>query len=77
MKSNIEKRVLNIVKEETMHLDMDSFNKHETFESIGLDSLDKVEILMHIEDEFEIEIYDDISDSFKSPEDIIKYISKL
>jgi acyl carrier protein len=38
------------------------------------DSLDAVEIMMALEDEFEIEIPDEDAESFKNIGDIVKYI---
>ena len=38
------------------------------------DSLDAVEIIMAIEDEFEIEIPDEEAEKFQSVNDIIKYV---
>ena len=40
---------------------------------IGLDSLDAVEIIMAIEDEFDIEIPDDDAEKFQLIGDIVKY----
>lgn len=40
------------------------------------DSLDAVEIIMALEDEFSIEIPDEDSESFKNIGDIVKYIEK-
>ncbi|WP_027701570.1 acyl carrier protein [Metaclostridioides mangenotii] len=38
------------------------------------DSLDAVEIIMALEDEFELEISDEDAENFKSIGDIVKYI---
>ncbi|MGV8145901.1 MAG: acyl carrier protein [Alkaliphilus sp.] len=40
------------------------------------DSLDAVEIIMAIEDEFGIEISDDIGESFKTIGDIVKFVEE-
>lgn len=44
------------------------------FKDLGLDSLDFVEVIMAIEDEFGFEIPDGDSDSMKTPRDIYQYI---
>uniref|UniRef100_A0A914QH15 Acyl carrier protein n=1 Tax=Panagrolaimus davidi TaxID=227884 RepID=A0A914QH15_9BILA len=44
------------------------------FKDLGLDSLDHVEIIMAIEDEFGFEIPDGDSDRLKTPKDIFRYI---
>ena len=38
------------------------------------DSLDAVEIMMALEDEFEIEVPDDVAEGFKNIGDIVKYV---
>lgn len=40
------------------------------------DSLDAVEIIMAIEDEFEIEIPDEDAEKFQSVADIVKYVEE-
>lgn len=44
-------------------------------DDLGLDSLDQVEIVMHIEDEFLFEIPDKDAERFQRPIDIIKYLT--
>lgn len=43
-------------------------------EDLEADSLDAVEIMMALEDEFEIEIPDEDAEAFKSVGDIVEYI---
>lgn len=43
-------------------------------EDLGADSLDAVELIMSIEDEFNIEIEDDVTNNLKSVKDIVDYI---
>ncbi|MDY0234941.1 MAG: acyl carrier protein [Gudongella sp.] len=38
------------------------------------DSLDAVEIMMALEDEFEIEVPDDVAEGFKNIGEIVKYV---
>uniref|UniRef100_A0A914M2T5 Acyl carrier protein n=1 Tax=Meloidogyne incognita TaxID=6306 RepID=A0A914M2T5_MELIC len=44
------------------------------FKDLGLDSLDFVEVIIALEDEFDFEIPDGDSDRMKTPRDIYKYI---
>ncbi|KAI6233724.1 Acyl carrier protein [Aphelenchoides fujianensis] len=44
------------------------------FTDLGLDSLDFVEVIMAIEDEFQFEIPDGDSDRMKTPRDVFQYI---
>ncbi len=43
-------------------------------DDLNADSLDAVEIIMSIEDEFDIEIPDDIAEGFRTIQDIMDYI---
>ena len=43
-------------------------------EDLGLDSLDHVEIIMSLEDEFGFEIPDKDAERLKTPRDVFKYI---
>ena len=46
-----------------------------TFEELNLDSLDMVEIIMAIEDEFGIEISDEDGEKIKSVGDAVAYVA--
>lgn len=56
------------------HLEMDAeeITEATTFEDLGVDSLDTVEIMMEMEDEFGIEIK--AAEVGKSVADLVKYI---
>ncbi len=43
-------------------------------EDLGADSLDVVELLMAIEDEFEVEVPDEEIENIKTISDLVKYI---
>jgi len=43
-------------------------------EELGADSLDVVDLLMSIEDEFEVEVPDEEIENMKNVEDIVSYI---
>lgn len=45
------------------------------FDSMDIDSIDAVEIIMAIEDEFEIQIPDEIAAKFNSVGDIVAYLN--
>jgi acyl carrier protein len=44
---------------------------------MDIDSIDAVEIIMAIEDEFEVEIPDDVAESFTTIADIITYLNSI
>ena len=45
-------------------------------EDLGADSLDVVDIVMSIEDEFEIEVPDEVIENVKTVGDIIKFVEE-
>ena len=46
-------------------------------EELGADSLDVVELLMSIEDEFEVEIPDEEIENLKTIGDVVEYIQSI
>ncbi len=46
-------------------------------EDLEADSLDAVEIIMSIEDEYGVEIPDDVATEFKSIRDIVEYVESV
>ena len=59
------------------HLDVEEANIQETSsiaDDLGADSLDVVDLVMAIEDEFSIEIPEDQVENIKTVGDIVKYI---
>ena len=46
-------------------------------QDLGADSLDAVEVVMALEDEFDIEIEDDAAQNIKTIGDIVSYIESL
>lgn len=45
-------------------------------DDLGADSLDAVELIMAIEDEFDVEIPDDVATGMKTVQDIIDFLEK-
>lgn len=48
-----------------------------SFEDLGADSLDIVELIMAIEDEYEIQVADDEAEKAKTVGDVVQYINSL
>lgn len=46
-------------------------------EDIGADSLDTVEILLNIENEFGIELNDEVVENFTTFKDVVEYVESL
>eukprot|EP01112_Ceratiomyxa_fruticulosa_P000890 TRINITY_DN1083_c0_g1_i2.p1 TRINITY_DN1083_c0_g1~~TRINITY_DN1083_c0_g1_i2.p1 ORF type:complete len:128 (+),score=27.65 TRINITY_DN1083_c0_g1_i2:299-682(+) len=72
----IQERVLHVVrtfeKVDGKKLELNSSFSHD----LGLDSLDSVEVVMAIEEEFGIEIPDADAEGIKTPSDAVVYIKK-
>ncbi len=46
-------------------------------EELGADSIDAVELIMNIEDEFSIEVSDEEAQNIKTVGDLVKYVEAL
>jgi acyl carrier protein len=46
-------------------------------EDLGADSIDAVELIMNVEDEFNIQVSDEQAQSIKTVGDLVKYIEAL
>lgn len=69
------KKIKSIIVEQLSVVDPAEITPDTSFDSMDIDSIDAVEIIMAIEDEFEIEIPDDVAESFTSISDIINYLA--
>lgn len=72
--SDIEARVKKIVAK---HLDIEEGKITATSsftDDLGADSLDQVELVMTFEEEFGVEIPDDVAEKIVTVEDAVKYI---
>ncbi|KAF9576647.1 Acyl carrier protein, mitochondrial [Mortierella alpina] len=75
-RENVEKRVLDILAGFNK-IDSNKISLQANFNSdLGLDSLDTVEVVMAIEEEFSIEIPDKDADEIKSAAQAVEYVSK-
>lgn len=71
------KKIKAIIVEQLSVIDPSDIKQDTTFDSMDIDSIDAVEIIMAIEDEFEIEIPDDVAEQFMSIADIMNYLNTL
>lgn len=70
--SNNEK--INEILKEKLGISDSDFTPDSTLEYLQMDEIDEVEILMALEDEFDIEISDEESMKFKKVQDIYEFI---
>jgi len=74
--STIEKRVKEIVAEQ-LGVDEAQVNNESSFmDDLGADSLDTVELVMALEEEFDIEISDENAEKIQNVQDAIDYITE-
>lgn len=66
-----------LIIEQLSVIDPDDIKVDTTFDSMDVDSIDAVEIIMAIEDEFEIEIPDEVAENFTSIADIMQYLGSV
>ncbi len=74
LKMNVEEKVKNIIVEQ-LNVDAESVTADANFiEDLGADSLDIVELVMTMEEEFDLEIPDEDAEKIKSVGDVISYV---
>jgi acyl carrier protein len=73
--SAIDKRVKEIVAEQLGVDEAQVTNEASFMDDLGADSLDTVELVMALEEEFDIEISDEDAEKIQSVQDAIDYIT--
>ena len=76
MENDIEKKVINIISEQLFIKKTEITDKSKFLENLGTDSLDIVEIVMRLEEEFGMEIPDEAAEKLETVGQTIKYIEK-
>jgi acyl carrier protein len=74
MASSVEARVKEIVCEQLGVGDDEVTPEASFIEDLGADSLDIVELVMALEEEYELEISDEDAEKIKTVQDVIGYI---
>ncbi len=62
---------------EKLHIDASNINPQSTLQDLGADSLDMVDIIMKVEEEFGIEINDEDAEGLHNVQDVINYVHAL
>lgn len=71
---SVEEKVKNIIVEQ-LGVDMESVTPEASFiDDLGADSLDIVELVMTMEEEFDLEIPDEDAEKIKTVNDVTNYI---
>jgi len=71
--TDITERVRNIVAER-LNVNPEEVTLETTFEDLGADSLDVMDLIMELEQEFDIEIPDEDAEKIRTIEDTVNYI---
>lgn len=75
MSANIEQKVKNIIADQ-LGVGEEEIKATSSFiEDLGADSLDIVELVMAMEEEFEVEIPDEEAENIKTVQDAVNYIT--
>ncbi|XBC37473.1 MAG: acyl carrier protein [Buchnera aphidicola (Meitanaphis elongallis)] len=72
--NRIEKQVKNIIAKQLGLMKEEIKNTSSLSEDLGADSLDNVELVMILEDKFNIEIQDEEAETFNTVQTIIDFI---
>lgn len=74
-KEQVQKRVIDVIKAFDKTKASASITEQTTFhKDLGLDSLDTVELLVAIEEEFDVEFPDKVADELKSVQETVEYL---
>ena len=60
-----------------LSIDKSTIKSESTLKDLGADSLDLVEIIMKLEEQFGIEIDDAKAESFKNVSDVVEYVQSI
>ena len=75
-KKQIEDKVEHITRTQLfLGHDSERYDRESTFADMGADSLDAVELLMEVENEFVLEIPDDDAEMITTPAAAVEYLS--
>lgn len=74
--SETASKITSIIAEK-LHVDAATINPQATLQDLGADSLDMVDIVMKVEEQFGIEINDEDAEKLHTVQDFINYVHDL
>jgi len=76
MSDDLTKRVIDCIAE-TQHLEAEKITVESSFEELGIDSLDGINILFAVETEFDISIPDEAAKDIRTVREMAEGVAKL
>ena len=76
MEKTVERRVIEIIVEQLGVSEEEVTLEASFIEDLGADSLDLVELIMAMEEEFSIEISDEDAEKIQTVQDVVTYINE-
>ncbi len=76
MEKTVERRVIEIIVEQLGVSEEEVTLEASFIEDLGADSLDLVELIMAMEEEFGIEISDEDAEKIQTVQDVVSYINE-
>ena len=76
MEKTVERRVIEIIVEQLGVSEEEVTIEASFIEDLGADSLDLVELIMAMEEEFGIEISDEDAEKIQTVQDVVNYINE-
>jgi len=76
MSEELTKKVIQIIAD-TQRMPVEKISPESTFQELGIDSLDGINILFALENEFDISIPDDAAQTIRSVKEMIEGVQKL
>jgi acyl carrier protein len=73
---NVGEKVVEIIARE-QHLDPEKISIDSTFEELGIDSLDGVNILFALEEEFKIDVPDTVAQNMKTVRQVVDSLTRV
>lgn len=75
MSTELEQRVIKVIAD-NLNVDKDSIKpESQLVADLGADSLDNVELIMAFEEEFDIQIPDDVAENIRTVRDLIELVA--
>lgn len=76
MSENNQTKIVNLIAEQ-LHIQPSEVTLQSTLQSLGADSLDRVEMVMKLEEEFGVEVRDEDAEKLVTVADLVNYIENL